>query len=123
MSDKVLFAYLWEKYPNHPYLLETVLDIKNLRNTTKDFVIKPIDGKQGNNIKMFRDGSLTSFTTGLYGSSPMIYQERADDIKIENKYYGISSWIVGDEPVAMGIRRDLTEIITNDSSFLSHLIA
>lgn len=122
MNDKILFAYLWEKHPNHPYLLETVLEINSLNSSTKNFVIKPIDGKQGNNIKMFKDNALTSFTTGFYGASPMIYQERADDIKFGNHYYGVSSWIVGDTPVAFGARRDLLEIITNNSSFLSHLI-
>lgn len=122
LNDKILLAYLWEKYPNHPYLLETVVDINDLKPETTDFVIKPIEGREGNNIKMFKNGELTSYSIGLYGASPMIYQERCDAIHFNGYNYGIGSWIVGDEPAAIGVRKDTTEIIHNNSLFLSHLI-
>ena len=122
LNDKYLWALLWKKYPNHPYLLETVLNPEDVQMWTKDFVMKPAQGREGNNIQMFRNKEIESFTAGLYGSIPVIYQERCEPLFLNNAYYGIGSWVVGDNAVSIGMRKDEKEIIQNISCYVPHLI-
>jgi len=115
-QSKGLLAFLWQKYPNHPLLLETSFDRLN-----KKFIKKPFFGREGQNVTVIEDGVQVSATEGEFSRQPVVYQRFCDFPKDEagNLYQTGVFW--AGEGCAIGFRR-APGIIDNTSQFLAHLI-
>ncbi|RYY99871.1 MAG: glutathionylspermidine synthase family protein [Chitinophagaceae bacterium] len=118
LSNKAILAVLWELYPYHPLLLPAYFEPGKLKN----FVKKPILGREGANINIVREGELLQFTEGQYGKEGYIFQELFELPEFDGRYPVIGSWIIGQEPAGMGIREADGLVTDNKSRFVPHLI-
>jgi len=117
-SNKGLLAILWEMYPNDPLLLPAYLDGPR---DLKDFVRKPLLGREGANITLVKDGEKQQ-TYGQYGAEGWLYQAAAPIPCLDGNYPVIGSWIIADQgPAGMGLRESSTPVTTNTSRFVPHL--
>jgi glutathionylspermidine synthase len=117
-SNKGLLAILWEMYPNDDLLLPAFLDGPR---DLKDYVRKPLLGREGANITLVRAGEKEQ-TYGQYGSEGFVYQALAPIPNLQGNYPVIGSWIIADQgPAGMGIRESDTPVTTHTSRFVPHL--
>lgn len=115
LSNKAILAVLWQRNPDHPYLLPTYFE------EADGFIRKPILGREGANVH--RAGSLmegSHFIPEYDGS--YVCQEYAPLPDFDGFYPVIGSWVIGDEAAGMGIREDRTLISGNGSHFVPHYI-
>ena len=112
LSNKLMLARLWEKFPKHELLLRT-----SLNRTTGEVVQKPIYGREGQSIWM---PGATERTEGDYTDSGWIYQEYKPLPCFDGYYPVVGSWIIGDQPAGIGIREDKSLVTGNLSQFVSH---
>ncbi|ENS3508313.1 glutathionylspermidine synthase family protein, partial [Campylobacter jejuni] len=82
-QSKGILKILWELYPNHPLLLET----KDTPLEGKNYVKKPVFGREGANISIIKDGKTLHENVGPYGNNKAIYQEYVEFNSCENEYY------------------------------------
>lgn len=117
LSNKAILPILWDLYPNHPNLLEASFDPGHFRD---NFVSKPFLSREGNNIRIQRDGKVTEYD-GSYALSGTVYQECATIPCFNGNFPVIGSWVIQGDPAGIGIREDRSEITTNSSRFVPHL--
>lgn len=117
LSNKAILPVLWELYPHHPNLLEASFDPDHFRD---DFVSKPFLSREGNNIRIHHNGTVTEYD-GSYSWSGTVYQKRAALPCFGGNYPVIGSWVIQGEPAGIGIREDRSEVTTNSSRFVPHL--
>jgi glutathionylspermidine synthase len=116
LSNKAMLVLLWELYPNHPYLLET-----SFSPLEKEYVKKPIYGREGSNIFIkTKDLNLETEFNSLYNSTGYVYQEAKILPIFDKKYAQVCSWIVGDDSAGICIREDDSPVIGNLSTFVPH---
>lgn len=116
LSNKALLVLLWEMFPNHPNLLET-----SFNPIAKEFVKKPIYGREGLNIEIkTRDMYFNAEHNDLYEKTGYIYQEAKILPCFDDNYAQVGSWIIGNEPAGICIREDVTPVIGNLSTFVPH---
>lgn len=115
LSNKAILAVLWELYPGNPYLLEASLD----RPLERDYVKKPILGREGANVQVFQHGKLALETEGPY-DGPSVYQELWPLPRFGGNYPVIGSWIVNGWSCGVGIREDASPVTGNLSRFVPH---
>ncbi len=74
-SNKAILPILWQLFPNHHYLLNSSYELTTeLRRS--GYVVKPIVGRCGNNIRIIdRDARLIEATEGQFDDRAEIYQE------------------------------------------------
>lgn len=125
LSNKVLTVKLWEKFKGHDLLLPSYMTEKEI-NFGKDYVKKPILGREGANIS-YVSGSLDSIKpakgsehSDLYDLNGFIYQEKYNMPNFDGMYPVIGSWVVGDKACGIGLREDFTAVTGNDSHFIPH---
>jgi glutathionylspermidine synthase len=117
LSNKAILPILWELFPDSPYLLEAKFQPLEDGN----YVQKPIFGREGSNVQIFKDGRLLLNTEGPY-DGPSVYQELYALPRFDQKYYAcIGSWIVNGWACGIGIREDETLVTGNLSRFVPHL--
>ena len=74
-SNKAILPVVWSLFPNHPFLLETSFELTDALRAS-GYVSKPIDGRCGDNIRLFdRTETLIDETGGQFGARDQIYQE------------------------------------------------
>jgi glutathionylspermidine synthase len=113
LSNKGILPILWELYPNHPLLLESKFEPLE----GKGYVKKPIFSREGANVTLVDEsGKTVQEKDGEYGEEGHIYQELFTLPEIGGYRPVIGSWIVGAEPVGVGIRED-EKLITGNTSF------
>ena len=118
LSNKGILPILWQLYPKHPLLLKA-----EFSNTGfKDYVKKPMLGREGANIEMIENNQTIASSEGEYGDQGSIYQDLFSLPNYDNNFPVIGSWIVGQEPAGMGIRESTTLITNNVSRFIPHVI-
>lgn len=117
LSNKAILPILWELNPHHPNLLEASFDPGHFKD---NFVTKPFLSREGANIRVQRNGTVTEYG-GSYGCSNTVYQELATLPCFDGNYPVIGSWIIQGEPAGIGIREDRSEVTTNTSRFVPHL--
>jgi len=117
LSNKGILPILWELNPRHPNLLECSFDSGHFRD---NFVSKPLFSREGANICIHRDGSVTEYE-GSYGGKGSVFQELAHIPSLAGNYPVIGSWVIYGEPAGIGIREDSREVTTNSSRFIPHL--
>lgn len=116
LSNKAMLVLLWELYPNNTYLLEA-----SFSEIEKEYVKKPIYGREGSNISI--NSNNLKFETefnSLYDSTGYIYQEAKILPIFDKKYAQVCSWIIGDEAAGICIREDDTPVIGNLSTLVPH---
>ena len=120
-SNKALLAILWELNPNHELLLPTYLD--GPRNL-KDYVKKPLFGREGKGVKVYRNWVEDASEKGSEGaaeSEVFVYQKLASLAEADGNFAVIGSWLVDGEPCGIGIRESNGLVTTNTSRFVPHL--
>ena len=117
-SSKAMLHILWELFPNHPYLLESYFEPRNLLNYAK----KPIYSREGANISLFKNHIPIEQNSGIYGKEGYIYQQFFDLPNFAGNYPVVGSWIIGQEPAGIGMRESVNLITNNQSRFVPHLI-
>ena len=121
-QNKGLMVYMKELFPKSPYLLDTRF-YDNTELPFKNSVIKPIWGREGQNIKIInKENNNINESDGFYKNIPTIVQEKADMIVHENNYYQAGVFISMEEPCGLGFRRSNNEIITTDDCMVGHII-
>ena len=117
LSNKAILPILWELFPENPYLLEASFEPL----PHGDYVRKPIFGREGANLQVFKQGKLFLQTDGPY-EGPAIYQEVWPLPCFDRKYYACTgSWIAGGWSCGIGIREDESLVTGNLSRFVPHL--
>jgi glutathionylspermidine synthase len=119
LSNKAILPILWELYPHHPNLLEASFDPGHFMD---NFVSKPFLSREGSNICVHRNGSMTEYD-GSYTGSGTVYQDLATLPCFDGNYPVIGSWIIRGEPAGIGIREDRSEVTTNTSRFIPHVFS
>ncbi|MEB2831471.1 glutathionylspermidine synthase family protein [Campylobacter upsaliensis] len=115
-QSKGILKILWELYPNHPLLLES--SCEPLQG--KDFVRKPMFGREGANISIVKDDVKLQENIGPYGNNKMIYQQYYELNSNENEYYQAGVFFAY-EGCGLGFRKGGL-IIDNASKFVGHII-
>ena len=118
LSNKTLLPALWEMYPNHPLLLPAYTQARKLEN----FVQKPIWGREGANVGIFKHGNWLVQTDGDYGKNPSIFQGYMELPDFSGNRPVIGSWVVGDTACGIGIRETKSLVHDNLSRFIPHFI-
>jgi len=118
-SSKGMLALLWELFPNHPALLPAYADTPA---SLTSFVRKPFFGREGGNISIFENTSLTHQQPGEPDDQMQFYQALLHSPRHDGRQAQLGVWMVGEEPAALGIRESQGPMITGDSPFVPHVI-
>ena len=114
-SNKAILPVLWSLFPNHPYLLETTVELTDTLRAS-GYVSKPIVGRCGGNISLFdRDANLIEETAGQFGDGEQIYQQLFPLSNVAQLYAQPSTFSVGGAYAASTIRVDRSMVITAES--------
>jgi glutathionylspermidine synthase len=119
LSSKAILPILWELFPKHPNLLECYFDTPK---EMKNYVKKPLFSREGANIEVVENNSVSVFTEGEYGDEGFIYQELSKLPEFNGNYPVIGSWTICGEAAGVGIRESKTLITDNFSRFIPHYI-
>jgi len=120
LSNKGILPLLWQRYPNHPNLLEAHFD-DSTGTLPPGWVRKPLYSREGANVSLYLpDGSLEQ-STGPY-NGPTIRQVLHTLPHFDGNYPLIGSWMVGNEACGVGIREDNSHITRDSARFLPHAI-
>jgi glutathionylspermidine synthase len=115
-SNKALLAILWELNPQHELLLPAYLDSPR---ELKNYVRKPIFGREGAGVSIFRDG--LQVETNKETGNEFVYQGLASLASFEGGAAVLGSWLIDGEPAGMGVRESSGLITQNTSRFVPHL--
>jgi len=118
-QSKAIMKVLWELFPNHPLLLETLYEPLE----EKAFVKKPIFGREGANIEIVDEsGEVLEETDGEYGVNRVIFQEFAKlNQDVEGNYYQAGVFFAY-EGCGLGFRSSNKMILNDMSKFVTHII-
>jgi glutathionylspermidine synthase len=117
-QSKAILQVLWELFPYHPLLLETIDE----PFTHKKYVEKVLFGREGANVRILDpSGEIINEEEGDYGEYPKIYQEFTPLLRdaVGNHYQ--AGVFFAYEPCGLGFRRG-GAIIGNTSQFVGHYI-
>lgn len=119
LSNKAILPVLWELFPEHPLLLESLF---NHPGSMSDYVRKPLLSREGANIRFVYNNQTLYETPGEYGEEGFIYQALASLHKEESGYAIVGSWIIGQEPCGITFRESDYPVTTDKSRFIPHII-
>ena len=122
LSNKGLLPLLWKRHRNHPNLLPSFFADDPAASDLKDFVVKPLLSREGENVTIFRDGRRLVSAPGDYGAEGFVIQAYTPLFESEERFAVLGSWIVGDRACGLGIREDRSMITANLSRFVPHVI-
>jgi glutathionylspermidine synthase len=117
-QSKAILKVLWELFPYHPLLLETIDE----PFAHKKSVEKVLFGREGANVRILDpSGEVISEEDGGYAGYPKIYQEfTALHRDASNNHYQAGVFFAW-EPCGLGYRRG-GPIIGNTSQFVGHIV-
>jgi glutathionylspermidine synthase len=116
-SNKAMLPILWDLFPRHPNLLWASAE----RPAGRDFVRKPILGREGGNVRIVRGSLEVAAKDGPHADAPVIYQGLYELPEFDGRYPVLGAWIVDGQPAGLGIRED--GLITgNQACFAPHII-
>lgn len=122
LQSKALLAMAWDRYPNHPLLLETTLGRESIR--AHQYVRKPYFGRMGENIALFQGARYPTVETGgHYADGPMVYQAIAQFNADQEEYRYQPSVFYTDRPSALAVRRQDDLIMDDDAEFIATFLA
>ncbi|MDZ5647699.1 glutathionylspermidine synthase family protein [Nitrospirillum sp. BR 11828] len=117
LSHKAILTVLWDLFPGHPNLLPAGFSAAAVG---PDWIAKPMQAREGANIRLVRDGREVAHTSGGYGQGPLVYQRAVDLARDDGRHVVLGAWVVGDEAAGLCVREDAGPIITGASRFLPH---
>ena len=129
-STKALLPVLWQLYADDPVRRQLLLPswFEDERPAgLRDYVRKPLFGREGSNITVVRDGRTVLETEGPYTDAPFVVQQLAElpeypDAFGNPRHPLTTVWLVAGEPRGMGIRETAGIITDNVSTFVPHVI-
>ncbi|MFQ3248355.1 MAG: glutathionylspermidine amidase/synthetase [Glaciecola sp.] len=118
-SNKAILPVLWTLFPNHPWLLETSLQLSD-ELKQKGFVSKPIVGRCGANIQLVDENNQTlAEKGGNFGERDYVYQQLWPLPKIGKYYVQLCTFTVAGNYAGSGVRVDPSMIIGKDSDCMA----
>jgi len=123
LSNKGILPLLWERHPDHPYLLPAFFDDDPAAATLgESYVRKPFFSREGANVTLVRDGVAETPLDEGYGAEGQIRQALHLPPAFDGHYPVIGAWIVGDVAAGIGIREDDDAVTRNLARFVPHYI-
>jgi glutathionylspermidine synthase len=122
LSHKMILVVLWEMYPGNNLLLPSYENPLLFTEGYKDYVAKPVLGREGNNITIYKNLNSFEKTSGDYGDNKIIYQQFYQPANFEGNHPILGSWVVGGEAAGIGIRETDSLVTGNTSRFIPHYI-
>lgn len=123
-SNKGFLAVLWEIFPNHPYLLPAYFP--DDRNKIKGKIVKKhLHSSYGTDTTIYENNKLDSIVehrSGKLENEKFVFQEFYSLPKFSDKYALISSWLINNKCVGIGIRESDTLITDITARFVPHYI-
>lgn len=119
LSTKAILPILWELHPGHPNLLPAYL---NDPGDLDEWVAKPLQGREGDNITIHTLDGPDRVLEGGYGDQPMVYQRWAPPPSYDENYAVIGSWVIGGESAGMIVRESDAEVTDYFSRVVPHVI-
>ena len=118
-SNKAILPVLWELFPHHPYLLPAYFENNDsLRET--GFVMKPIVGRCGDNIRMVdSDSQLIETTAGRFAHHSDIYQALWPLPKIDAYNAQLCTFTVEGRFSGSCVRVDANPVIKSESDVMA----
>jgi glutathionylspermidine synthase len=116
LSNKMLLHYLYELFPDSPY----IMPCKWGRPITASFVKKPVFSREGANITIVKNGTMLEYSDGEYGAEGYVFQEYFELPDFDGYKPVIGSWLIGGKPAGIGIREGRNLITDNMSLFCPH---
>lgn len=130
LSNKGLLPLLWERFPNHPNLLESYFEDADAQtgDVPAGWARKRLFSREGANIDLATQDGVRETSGGDYGIGATILQAahpltHFEDDAGNGGFALVGSWVVGDAPAGMGIREDDTLITRDTARFVPHFIA
>jgi glutathionylspermidine synthase len=124
LSNKGILPILWELYPHHANLLPAFFDKTSAALNLRDFVRKPLHGREGANVTMVRDGETIANTDGRYDGACIVQALGPETAFADNagqaRHPVLGLWMIDQECGGMGIRESSGPITDNLSSFVPH---
>lgn len=122
-QNKRVLAAMWDRNAYHPMLLNTSPINSPVLAGTTGIVRKPINGVDGQNIRVLNlDNTVADETGGNYEADQFIFQERANLAQADGHFAVCNVWVVGGEACALGIREADTVIGDIAARFVPHAI-
>jgi len=122
LSNKAILPLLWERHKGHPNLLEAYFEgDPAAANLGANYVRKPLFSREGANVEIVGAGAEPVLDQG-YGAEGAIVQAFHPPPSFDGKHPVVGAWIVGAEPVGMGIREDDSQVTKNLARFVPHII-
>ena len=123
LSNKGLLPILWEMFEGHPNLLPAFFEDDPAADALGEtYVRKPLLGRQGANVEIYRDGKIETSREGPYGEQAHILQEFHPLPDFDGRFPLIGCWLIASKAVGMGIREDKTLITGTEANFVPHVI-
>jgi glutathionylspermidine synthase len=123
LSNKGMLVLLWEMFEGHTNLLPAYFeDDPAADQLAGTYVRKPLLGRQGANIQMFRDGALQFASDGPYGDGAHIVQGCQPLPDMDGKFPLLGLWLIASKAAGLCIREDRTLITGTDASVVPHVI-
>lgn len=127
LSNKAILALLWRRHPSCEYLVPAYVNESQFEpKEGEKWVTKPLLSREGCNVTIWecrKNGQMDiiSHSEGNYDENNVIYQKYIEWNTVNGKYPMLGVWMVGDDPVALGIREDDGPVTQNNSRFIPHV--
>jgi glutathionylspermidine synthase len=128
-STKALLPVLWQLFGTDPVLGRYLLPAyfaDEMPSSWRDYVRKPLWGREGANVAVIRDGDVVEELPGRYGTEGFVVQEfrpLPDFPGVDGPHHPVlGAWLVDGEPAGLGIRESDGLITDNLSYFVPHTI-
>jgi len=121
LSDKAILAVLHRLFPKHPHLLPCFMGRRG--GMPGGWVEKPCLGREGQNVRLLRDGAALEETSGVYaeGEARFVTQALAKLPSRDGWNAVIGSWVVGEETAGIIFREAREKIMRDGSRVVPHL--
>jgi glutathionylspermidine synthase len=122
LSTKAILPLLWKIAPGHPNLLPARFSDDAAWGTLNgSYVRKPLRSREGANVTVVENCRIIEMTGGR-SDDKCVDQALAKLPDFNGHRPVIGSWIVGKKSCGIGIREGLSEVTTNTSRFIPHII-
>ena len=121
LSTKALLPLLWERHAGHPNLLPAWFEADVPANAG-DVVLKPVHGREGENVTIRSGGETVAQTEGTRPDEPRVAQALAPLFEADGVHAVLGSWVVGDRACGLAVREDTGRITRDLSRFVPHAI-
>jgi glutathionylspermidine synthase len=128
LSNKGILPLLWQRYPDHPNLLPSFFETPGSEPMAPGWVRKPLFSREGANIDLIVANGEKISAPGPYADGRFMRQalqplpKYRDELRGQDTYTMLGSWVVGDSAAGICIREDSTLITKDSSRFLPHII-